>query len=186
MTDTDTHTDRGPVFRILRIAPWIGAGGLLLLPAVAMRFTDQVQWTAFDFVAAAVMLAIPLAIFELAMRAKVSWAYRGGVAAALGGGFLTVWANGAVGILGNEDNPVNLIFPGLLAIGLIGAFLVNFRSRGMAAVMFALAILQLAIGVGAFIGGYQDAVFSGLFLAAWLISAALFRKAAGERATRAA
>ncbi len=40
----------------LRKAMWSGAPFLLLLPAVAMRFTAEVNWTGSDFVFAAVLL----------------------------------------------------------------------------------------------------------------------------------
>jgi len=35
---------------------FLGVAALLLLPAVAMLFTDEVRWSPFDFVVAAVML----------------------------------------------------------------------------------------------------------------------------------
>ena len=36
-------------------------------------------------------------------------------------GFLLVWVNIAVGFLGNENNPANLMFFGLLGLTLVGA-----------------------------------------------------------------
>lgn len=35
---------------------WVALFGLLMVPAVAMPFTDEVQWTFFDFVFGALML----------------------------------------------------------------------------------------------------------------------------------
>ncbi|MFM6997719.1 MAG: hypothetical protein ACKOX0_00630 [Bacteroidota bacterium] len=35
---------------------FLGVAALLLLPAVAMLFTDEVRWSPFDFVVAAVLL----------------------------------------------------------------------------------------------------------------------------------
>ncbi len=83
-----------------RKAMWGGATFLVLLPAVAMRFTDDVNWTESDFVFAAALLFGSAGIIEVAARANASLAYRAGVVAAVGATFLTIWANGAVGMIG--------------------------------------------------------------------------------------
>ena len=49
-----------------RIAGWSAALALLLLPAIAMRFTDEVNWTALDFVFAGVL------IFSLGMGLEIA------------------------------------------------------------------------------------------------------------------
>ena len=51
-----------------RIVPWAVAAFLLLLPAVAMRFGDEVTWTASDFIFMGVMLFGACGVFELAAR----------------------------------------------------------------------------------------------------------------------
>ncbi|MBS0480306.1 MAG: hypothetical protein JSR79_13555, partial [Proteobacteria bacterium] len=89
---------------------WSAAVGLILLPFVAMRFTTEVNWTATDFVLAGVMIGGSCIVLELALRLTRNWAYRGGVALALAAIFLLVWINGAVGIIGDEDNPRNLLY----------------------------------------------------------------------------
>jgi len=35
---------------------------------------------------------------------------------------IIVWINGAVGITGSENNPANLLYGGVLVVGIIGAF----------------------------------------------------------------
>jgi len=71
------------------------------------------------------------------------------VAAAL----FRVWINMAVGMVGNEDNPVNLMYFGVLAVGVIGAIIARLRPRGMANAMFAMAIAQALVAVIALIIG---------------------------------
>ena len=115
-----------------RIVVWGGAAALLLVPLMAMQFTDEVQWTGSDFAIFGAMLAVPLGVLELAVRATGSMAYRAAVAVALGAAFLMTWANLAVGIIGSEDNPLNLMFFGVLAVGIVGAFMARFQPRGMA------------------------------------------------------
>lgn len=166
--------------RRLRIVGWSLAAALLALPLVAMPFTGEVAWTAFDFVFAGVMLGAVGLLIELTFRFSADWAYRGGVAAALAGGFLTVWINGAVGIIGDEGHPANMMFSWVLAVGMIGAVLARFRARGMAWAMVVTAVAQAAVGVIALL---MHLPFPGpitlFFMAFWLTSAALFRKAAG-------
>jgi hypothetical protein len=92
---------RGSVWRI---AGWSIGASLLLLPAVAMQFTDEVNWTGFDFIFAGAMIGTVGLVLELAVRMTHNFAYRAGVGAALAAAFLIVWANGAVGMIGSEHN----------------------------------------------------------------------------------
>ncbi len=117
-----------------RKAMWSGAA-FLLLPAAAMRFTAEVNWTGSDFVFAAVLLFGSAGIVELAMRASSSLAYRAGAVVAVGTSFLTIWANAAVGMIGSEDNPYNLWFLGVITLALLGTLVARFRARGMALAM---------------------------------------------------
>jgi len=178
---------------VLRRVPWraIGWGGgvaLLALPFVAMQFTREVNWTASDFVVfGAMLLAVGIPL-ELAARASRSWSYRGAALLALVGGFLTVWANLAVGIVGSEDNPLNLLFFGALLVGIAGSIAARGKAKGMALAMVATAA---ALGV-AFVFAtlvptdepnvphMRELIGTSLFAALFLGSAALFRKASRE------
>jgi hypothetical protein len=53
-------------------------------------------------------------------------AYRAAVGVAIAAAFILVWMNLAVGIIGSEDNPANLMYGGVLAIGIIGAVIARF------------------------------------------------------------
>ena len=166
-----------------RILGWGGAACLLLVPLAA-----HFPWTLSDFIVAAVMLGTAGAALELAVRfSRGSLAYRAGAAFAVAAAFLLVWVNGAVGFLGDEGNPANLVFVAVLAIALFGAVLARFRAAGMARAMFAAAGAQLLIGGIAIplgwaspgnAGLYEVAMGTTLFTALWLVSAALFRKTA--------
>jgi hypothetical protein len=159
---------------------WSGALFLLLLPAVAMRFTNEVHWTGSDFAFAAVLLFGAAGLVELAARSHASRAYRSGIVAAVGVSFLTIWANGAVGMIGNEDNPYNLWFIGVIALALTGAIAARFRAGGMARAMIAAAAAQaIAAGIGMSMDP-RGGIFSALFVLPWLLSAALFSSAARE------
>jgi len=165
---------------------WSGAALLLSVPFFAMKFTSEVNWTAGDFLVMGVMLAAVCGAIELAVRTSGNWAYRGGVAAAIIGAFLITLANLAVGIVGSEDNPANLLFFGALLVGLVGAVLARFRAAGMAkAVLTTAAAVGLAFVIAA-LGGTEEpdvphlreALATVVIASPLLFSAWLFRKAA--------
>lgn len=157
---------------------WGSEALVVLLPAVAMQFTSEVDWTAGDFVVTGAMLSVACGAYELAARMTGNSSYRAAVGIAIATAFLTVWVNGAVGMLGSEDNPANLMFGGVLAVGLIGAIVSRLRPLGMARAMEATAVSQAAMTVYALVGGYPGVVLHvGFFTIPWLLSALLFRKA---------
>jgi hypothetical protein len=143
-----------------------------------MRFTDEVNWTASDFVFAAVLFGSVGFVLELIVRKSPSLSYRLGAALAVMGAFLTIWANGAVGMIGDEDNAYNLVFLGVLLLALAGAVAARFRPTGMAAAMAVTAAAQVAASAAGFATDPRGAVFSMGFGAIWLLSAALFRNSA--------
>ena len=53
-----------------RIARWGGAAALLCVPAVAMRFTKEVNWGPEDFIAMGGMLALALNVYRRRERAE--------------------------------------------------------------------------------------------------------------------
>lgn len=161
-----------------RIAGWSIGGLLLLLPLVAMQFTEEVNWDAFDFVFAAVMFGSVGLAFELIVRRSSSLAYRGGAALAVIAAFMTIWANAAVGMIGSEDNFYNFVFFGVILIALIGAVVARFRPAGMMRAMLATALAQAAAGAVGFTADPRGAVFSMAFAGLWLLAAAAFGSAA--------
>jgi hypothetical protein len=163
----------------------------LLLPLAAMQFTDEVVWDLADFAIFGAMLATACGTYELATRVTRNKAYRAAVGIALAAAFILVWLNLAVGIIGNEDNPANLMYGGVLALGLIGAAIVRFRARGMVLTLAAMAIAQTFVAAVALITGLgypaspplELLLLNGFFAALWLTSAWLMRKAAREQAS---
>ena len=162
-----------------RIAAWLFALGLWLLPLVAMQFTAEVNWTASDFVVWAIMLGLAAGLFDLATRASGHGAFRLGAAIAIGTGFFITWSNLAVGIIGNEDNPLNQIFFVVLGIAVFGALFVRFDAARLVRVMEVTAAAQAVTAVIALaVDGAYIFFITGVFVAAWLFAAELFRRAA--------
>jgi hypothetical protein len=133
------------------------------------------------------MFGIVGGTFELAVCASGNRAYRGGAAAALATAFLLVWINLAVGIIGNENNPVNLMFFGVIAAAIVGAIVARFEAAGMARAMMVAGAIQALIGIGVFAlgvgaseppGAFGLLILIEFFAVGWFVSAWLFRKAA--------
>jgi hypothetical protein len=171
----------------LRPVVWGGAAVLLLLPAVAMQFAGSgVNWTGSDFALLGAILAVACGLYELGAWLSGNTAFRAGFGLAVLAGFMTVWVNLAVGMLG--DGPINLMFAGVLLVAALGAALARFRADGMVVAMVAAGVAQLAcVGVGLWIGGFEaiELVLTAMFAAPWLLAALLFRKAVRDAAQAA-
>ncbi len=177
-----------------RIAAWAAAALILLLPLVAMQFTDEVNWDVADFALFGALLIGVGVPYELAVRTTGDNAYRAAVGVALAAAFILVWVNGAVGIIGSEDNPANLMYGGVLAVGIIGAIIARFQPHGMARALFATALAQALVAVIALIAGLgspwsgplEIVALNGFFVALFVGSALVFQKAARGRPERGA
>lgn len=179
------NTDTGHLVRPWRLLLWGGAAALLLLPLIAMRFTTDVAWTRSDFVIMGVMLAIACGGIELAVRMARHHAASAGAGVALVTAFLLTWMNLAVGVIGNEDNPLNQMFAGVVALAALGAVVARFRPGGMAIAMAVTALAQTLAAVVAQAHGHFTWVLTAVFVGLWLGSAWLFRKAARSQAASA-
>jgi len=83
------------------IAAWAVVVALILLvPLVAMQFTDEVGWDVADFAVFGALLFGTGLTYELVARKMGRIRYRAAIGVALGAAFLLVWVNGAVGIIG--------------------------------------------------------------------------------------
>lgn len=119
--------------------------------------------------------------------ASGSRTYRAGVAFALLTSFLTVWTTVV------RDDDIGFFL--LIMAALVGGFSAWFRPAGMARTMLGVAVMQALLGMAIATapssastpdGSLRALVFSGVFTALWLISAAFFRAAAKEDHTAGA
>lgn len=167
-----------------RLATWVGAAALMAAPVIAMRASDDAASDPGDFIFLAILLAGVGVAVEAAARVSIRSAYRAAVGFALAAAFLHAWINLAVGIIGNEDNPANLIYYAVIAVAAVGALLARFQADGMSRAMVAAAIAQVLAFVAALATGLG---FTGpmtvFFTVLWLASAWLFRKAARAQGT---
>ena len=147
-------------------------------------------WDVVDFTVFGAMLLGVGVMYTLARRTSDNTAYRSAIGVALTATFILIWVNGAVGIIGDESNDANMMYIGVLAVGVIGAIIARLRPHGMARALYATALAQAAVAVIALITGLGSTapiwpkdilILTGFFVALWLLSAWLFRDAAREQ-----
>src|SRR3712207_5946849 len=102
-----------------------------------MQITDEVIWDETDFAVIGAMLFGACGAYVLAARMTGNIAYRAAVGVAVVAAFLLIWMNLAIGIIGSEDNPANLMYGGVLAVGILGALSVRVQPDGMARALVA-------------------------------------------------
>ena len=108
------------------------------------------------------------------------------VGVALAAASILAWLSLGVGIIGRDGDPANLMYFGVLAVGIIGAIVARFRPHGMARALFTMALAQALVAVIALIFGLglpwsppaEILALNGFFVALFLGSARLFRDAA--------
>ncbi len=159
---------------------------LLLIPFVAMWFTDEVTWSLADFVFAGALIFGTGLAYELVARRAGTTLYRAAIGVALAAALFLVSTNGAVGLIGSEDNPANLMYIGVLAALIIGALIARLRPLGMARVLFVAAFAQMLVAVVALIAGMhrypgssvlEILSVNGFFAVLFIGSALLFQRA---------
>jgi hypothetical protein len=171
---------------ISRIA--IGTGLILLIPVVLTLLAIW-HWRPGTFVLAFTLLLGGAGLTHSLEAKKMmsNKSYRFAVGLALAAVFILAWMNAAVGgILG--DDPANMMYFGVLLVGLIGAVIAHLEPQGMSRALFATAFaivlvpaIAWIIGAPAFANGVVTvfvlhAVFAMLFAG----SALLFRQAASR------
>lgn len=121
---------------------------VLLIPAVAMLTkADGWHWDVGSFVSAWVLMAGVGFAYKFITRKAGGLAYRSAAGLALAAAFLLFWVNAAVGLIGSEDNPANLMYAGVVLIGAIGATLARYEAMGMARAMASAAAAQFFVPV---------------------------------------
>jgi hypothetical protein len=115
--------------------------------------------------------------------------YRAGVAVAILAPLLTVWTTFV------RDDGTGIAYSLLIMAAMVGGFAAWFRPAGMARTMLGVAIMQALLGIATATapsvasvpdGSSRAVLFSGVFTALWLVSAAFFRVASKEDSQAAA
>jgi hypothetical protein len=77
------------------------AASILLVPLLAMQFTNEVAWDLADFAVAGVLLVGTGLMYEMSARKLSNVRYRAVVGVALAVALFLIWVELAVGIIGS-------------------------------------------------------------------------------------
>lgn len=169
---------------------------LLLIPLIAMQFTDEVVWTFSDFLFAGLILSGSGITFGLIAQKNGHLSYRLAAGIAVVTSLLIIWGNGAVGFIGSENNPINLLYSSVLVVEVVGLAVSRLKLRGLTYTMYAAAFTQFLIPIIAVFHwqsiGVSEAeywgsagilkiiAFNGFFVLMFILSGILFRNAAED------
>ena len=168
---------------------WTIIGSLILLIFLATQFTNfgKVEVQRNELVAYSVMLLAIGGIYELWRWLKNrNRIYRAAFGVGFVGMFLLGWVSGAIGIIGSENNSVNLMYWAVPTFGLIGSLVSLFKPRGMSRTFFAVALVQFSVPIVALIispevswgnaGVIGVFIINSVFVLMFAGSALLFRR----------
>lgn len=190
-----------------RLSVWALVVGIILLTPLVLTLMNPNagiyggpgggwDWSLSDFVIMGTVLSSLGLAYELIGRKLSQKAkgaskkvYRAAFVVGLLGAFLLFWVNGAVGIIGSDDNPANLLYGAVFVVGLFGSLIARFKPRGMAYTLFTAAVVQLSVPLFAlFVWPAQTSwgaagvngvfVFNAIFAVIFAASGMLFLSAA--------
>jgi hypothetical protein len=165
---------------------------LLAIPLLAMLLklgvpdpgsgtADGISWGPMDFAIVGVLVLGAGLLYEYASARAGTVAHRAAVAVAVAAGLALVWVNLAVGMIGDEGNPANLMYVLVLAVALVGAAVARFEPREASLAMFATAAAHVVVVVIALAAGLGPTLpADAFFIGAWVVSGLLFRQARVE------
>ncbi|KUG07239.1 hypothetical protein [Solirubrum puertoriconensis] len=160
---------------------------LLLIPFVAMKFDTGVNWSGSDFAIAGALIFITGLVGQLLVSQSGTLMHRLAGALAVAAGFLSLWVNLAVGIIGSGPNGANLMFAAVFVTVFIGSARARLQPRGMAQTMFAAALVQFLVPVVALLIWQSEPMdmegMAGnmIFVGMWAVSGWLYRQARSLR-----
>ena len=113
-------------------------------------------------------------------------AYRVALGIALVTSLLLIWMSLGVGIIGADGDRANIMFFGVIAVGILGAIIARLRPRGMSRTLIAMLLTQTIIatyavtaGLGMpYSGPLEIMLLNGFFIVMYAASAWLFQRAA--------
>jgi hypothetical protein len=163
---------------------------ILMVPLVAMQFSDHVNWSVLDFLLMGSLIFGTGVLFVLVMRLSSNIVYKVAMGLAIGATFFMVSVNLAVGLIGAGPNAGNLMYAGIIAVLIGGIYMSRFKAAGLERTMYATAfafVLHTSIALVANMQNYpgssvMEIIGVNLFFASpYVVAGLLFRYVALEQ-----
>lgn len=157
--------------------------GVLLIPLWGVS-VDGWDWDWHGFVVAGAFVFTAAMTYEVVATTVSNRAYRFAVGLAVMTAFVLTWVNFVLAV---DVSVANVLYFGVVLVGLVGAAIARLRARGMAVALFVTAIAQMLVPLialafwqthvapGAAVPGIG---LNGVFIVLLAMSALLFRRAA--------
>ena len=147
---------------------------------MASQVVEGWNWDAGGFVFVYVLFFGTGMVYAVIARKMGAWSYKAGVGVALVAGFALGWSN--MVHVADSENPANLVYYSVLAVGSVGAWMARLEPRGLARTLFAMAATLALISVILPSGAPPDmarrmAIGHGVYTALFTASGLLFRHA---------
>jgi hypothetical protein len=166
---------------------------ILSVPLIAMQFTTEVDWSIGDFIVMGLLIFGTGFAYVLVTRLISNLVFRIAIAFALCTTFFMIWANLAVGLIGSGPHAGNLMYLGVIAVGIIGTIFSRFTAVGLERTMYAMAFALVLVAVIALMANMQNYPGSsvteivgvnGFFATLFAVAGLLFRYVAIEQQTQ--
>lgn len=168
------------------LRPFVIAAILLLIPFTAMQLNiEGWLWTMSDFIFMGILITgVGFAYEFVSTRSAVS-SYKVAAGLTTITAFFIIWVNLAVGIIGDEDNPANAMYFGVIFLLILGSIVVQLKPLGMAHTLFVTAFAQFLVPFIALLvwkpasmdPGVMYVVGLNSFLAmSWIVAGILFKR----------
>jgi hypothetical protein len=163
--------------------------GVLLIPLWGNLYVDGWNWDWHGFVAAGTFVFTAALAYELVARTMRNTAYRFAAGLAVATALVLTWMNL---VLAADVNPFNVMYLGVVVVGVIGAAIARLRARGMALALIGTAMAQTLVPVIALVlwktnlapgGPVRVFGLNGVFIVLFAMSALMFRRAARRQDT---
>ncbi len=158
--------------------------GVLLIPLWGVFYVDGWNWDWHGFVAAGAFVFTAAMTYEVVATTMRNRAYRFAVGLAVTTAFVLTWVNWVLAV---DVSGANVLYFGVVLVGLLGAAIARLRASGMAVALFVTAIAQMLVPLIALVfwkthvapgAAVPGLGLNGVFIVLLAMSALLFRRAA--------
>ena len=163
---------------------------LLMVPFIAMQFSQEVDWSFSDFAIMGSLIFITGLAYVLLTRFAKNWMLKIAFAITIGITFFMIWANLAVGLIGAGPHAGNLMYIAIYLIVAIGTLKYYSNPKKMSNVALTAIGGLILLTLIAFMAGMQNypasstseiLIVNGFFIVPYAIAAVLFMEA-GKKA----